>query len=152
MPVNINVKTKIIISGNEYSSSDELSPELRKAYDQTLANRVNSPQMQITGSSKIIFNGQTHNNRDAMPAEARSILDSATAAIDGNHDDIPDSLQTGENAVLPSPPTPTPISPLPAQPSPISPERPTHWRTIITLVATLVVLLTAVLIYFGFIR
>jgi hypothetical protein len=73
-------------------------------------------------------------------------------AIDGNHDDIPDSLQTGENAVFPSPPTPTPISPLPAQPSPISPERPTHWITIITLVATLVVLLTAALIYFGFIR
>jgi len=34
MPVNINVKTKILINGKEYSSADELPPELRKAYDQ----------------------------------------------------------------------------------------------------------------------
>jgi hypothetical protein len=152
MPVNINIKTKIIINGKEYSSPDELPPELRKADDQALANRENSPQIQITGSSKATFNGQTYTNRDTMPDEARRIYDSAMEVIDKNHSGIPDSLQTGGNAVLPSAGKSTPMSPLPAQQSPISPDRPGQGRTIITAVVILVVLLAVALFYFGFIR
>ena len=152
MPVTINIKSKIIVNGKEYSSPDELPLELRKAYDQALANRDNSQQMQITGSSKITFNGHTYPNREAMPDEERLIYDSAMEAIDRNHDGIPDSLQMGKNAVLPSAGTSTPISPLPDQQSPISPDRPGQGRTFITVVAILVLLLAVALFYFGFIR
>ena len=108
--------------------------------------------MQITGSSKVTFNGQTYNNHDAMPDEVRRIYDSAIEANDRNHDGIPDSLQTGENAVLSSTGASTPMSPLPAQQSPISPDRPGQRRIIITVVAILIVLLAIALFYFGSIR
>lgn len=152
IPININVKNKIIINGKECSSPDELPPELRKAYDHSPAIRANSPQMQITGSSKVTFNGQTYNDHDAMPDEVRRIYDSAMEVIDRNHDGIPDSLQTGENAVLPSGGASTPMSPLPAQQRPISPDRPGQRRIIITVVVIPVVLLAIALFYFGFIR
>ena len=152
MPVTINIKRKIIINGKEYSSPDELPPDLRKAYDQALANRESSQQMQITGSSKVTFNGHTYPDREAMPDEERVIYDRAMEVIDKDHDGLPDSLQMGKNVVLPSAGTSTPISPLPDQQSPISPDRPGQGRTFITVVAILVVLLAVALFYFGFIR
>jgi hypothetical protein len=146
MPLNINVKTKIIINGKEYNSQDELPPELRKVYDQALANRSASQQMQITSGSKITFNGQTYNNREEMPEEVRRIYDSAVDAIDKNHDGIPDALQKGGLEVLPTPGTSTPMAPLPAQQSPISPDRSDQWRTIITVMVSLFLLLVAALV------
>jgi len=152
MPVNIDVKTKLVINGKEYSSPDELPPEMRKVYDLALANRGSSPQIQITGSSKVTFNGKTFDNREAMPDDARQSYDRAMEAIDSNQDGIPDSLQAGENAVLSSAGTSTPMSPLPAQPSPISPDRPGQGKAILCAVVILIVFLAVALFYFGFIR
>jgi len=150
MPIKINVKTKIIVNGKEYGSPDELPPELRKSYDQAILNKSAYPQMHIAGNSKVTFNGQTYNSRDEMPEEVRLIYDHAVEALDKDHDGIPDALQTGEQVVPPTTETSTPIEPLPAQPSPISPDRSVNWRTIVTVMVILLVLLAAALFYLKF--
>jgi len=152
MPANINVKTKIIFNGKEYGSPDELPPEQRKSYDQAIANRSAYPQMHISGISKVTFNGQTYNSRDEMPEEVRRIYDNAMEALDKNHDGIPDALQKGGQAVLPTSGTSTPIAPLPAQQSPISLDQSINWRVIVTVMVILLVLLAAALFYLRFSR
>lgn len=150
MPANINVKTKIIVNGKEYGSPDELPPELRKSYDQAIANKSAYPQMHITGNSKVTFNGQTYNSRDEMPEEVRHIYDNAMDALDKDHGGIPDAPQTGEPAVPPTTGTSAPIAPLPAQQSPISPDQSVNWKTIVTVMVILLVLLAAALVYLRF--
>ena len=146
MPVKINVKTKIIFNGKEYSSPDELPPELRKAYDQALANRSASQQMQITTSSKVTFNGQTYNSADEMPAEARQFYDKMMEAVDKNHDGIPDTLETDDQSALPTTGTSTPMAPLPAQQSPIRADQPGRWTIIVSVLVILVLLLVTMLL------
>jgi hypothetical protein len=94
MPINFNVKTKIKINGKEYSSPEEMPPDIRSLYEKAIANRGgSSANIQSTTNSKIVFNGQTFNNRDEMPADVRKIYDSVMTSLDKNGDGIPDSLQ-----------------------------------------------------------
>jgi hypothetical protein len=152
MPVNINLRTKIIINGKEYSSPDELPPELRKAYDQALAERVNSAQMKITSSSKFTYNGQTYNSREDIPEEARHLYDAAMETIDKDHDGIPDPLQISQPGNLADAGTSTPMAPLPAQQSPITPDRPGSSRAVTVIFLVLIILLAVAFLYFRFSR
>ena len=65
--MKINVKTKIKYKGQEYSSVDELPPEVRAAYEKAMATGGAS------FNTKIVFNGQEYASLDQMPAAQRQL-------------------------------------------------------------------------------
>jgi hypothetical protein len=65
--MKINVKTKIKYKGQEYSSVEELPPEVRAAYEQAMATGGAS------FNTKIVFNGQEYASLDQMPAAQRQL-------------------------------------------------------------------------------
>ena len=69
--MKINVKTKITYKGQEYSSLEELPPEVRAAYEKAMATGDASV------STKIVFNGQEYASLDQMPAAERQLYEDA---------------------------------------------------------------------------
>ena len=65
--MKIDVKTKINYKGQEYSSVEELPPEVRAAYEKAMATGGASV------STKIVFNGQEYASLDQMPAAQRKL-------------------------------------------------------------------------------
>jgi hypothetical protein len=96
MSLKFNLKTniKIKIDGKEYSSPEEMPPELRQKYEAALAKRNLSSN--VSTKTTITFNGQSYTSLDEMPEEIRQIYSSVLSAVDKDHDGIPDALQPGE--------------------------------------------------------
>ena len=69
--MKVNVKTKIKYKGQEYSSVEELPPEVRAAYEKAMATGGAS------FSTKIVFNGQEYASLDQMPAAQRQLYEIA---------------------------------------------------------------------------
>jgi hypothetical protein len=69
--MKINVKTKIKYKGQEYSSVEELPPEVRAAYEKAMATGGAS------FNTKIVFNGQEYASLDQMPAAQRKLYEVA---------------------------------------------------------------------------
>lgn len=136
MPIQLKLKTKIKINGQEYNSPDEMPADVRSLYEKALASRGSaSPNIQVKTNSKIRFNGQTFNSIDEMPADIRKIYESIMAAVDKNGDGIPDTLQKdGASAMEPSAPL------LPPQDQVISASK-TSPRIILLGIAIILVLL-----------
>jgi hypothetical protein len=65
--MKIDVKTKIKYKGQEYSSVEELPPEVRAAYEKAMATGGASV------STKIVFNGQEYASLGQMPAAQRKL-------------------------------------------------------------------------------
>jgi hypothetical protein len=65
--MKINVKTKIKYKDQEYSSVEELPPEVRAVYEKAMAMGGASV------STKIVFNGQEYASLDQMPAAQRKL-------------------------------------------------------------------------------
>ena len=84
MKVNFNVKRKFIVNGKEYTSVEEMPPELREAYEKTVRSgagvRIEKPQVSM--ESKIVFNGQEYSNFNAMPEEARKVYQSVMKSVE----------------------------------------------------------------------
>ena len=91
MSVKFNVKTKIKIGGKEYSSPEEMPPDVRQIYEQALAKGVIATH--VNTNSKINFNGQSYNSVDEMPADTRRLYESVMSAVDKDGDGIPDSIR-----------------------------------------------------------
>ena len=79
--MKIDVKTKIKYQGQEYSSVEDLPPEVRAAYEKAMATGG------VSVSRKTVFNGQEYASLDQMPAAERQLYEDAlklshdTAAI-----------------------------------------------------------------------
>ena len=71
--MKINVKTRIKYKGQEYSSVEELPPEVRAAYEKAMATGGAS------FNTKIVFNGQEYASLDQMPAAQRQLYEVALA-------------------------------------------------------------------------
>jgi len=69
--MKINVKTKIKYKDQEYSSVEELPPEVRAAYEKVMATGGASV------STKIVFNGQEYASLELMPAPERQLYEDA---------------------------------------------------------------------------
>src|SRR5436190_19623953 len=69
--MKINVKTRIKYKGQEYSSVEELPPEVRAAYEKAMATGGAS------FNTKIVFNGQEYASLDQMPAAQRQLYEIA---------------------------------------------------------------------------
>src|SRR5207248_75728 len=69
--MKINVKTRIKYKGQEYSSVEELPPEVRAVYEKAMATGGAS------FNTKIVFNGQEYASLDQMPAAQRQLYEVA---------------------------------------------------------------------------
>jgi hypothetical protein len=69
--MKINVTTKIKYQGQEYSTVEELPPEVRAAYEKAMATG------RASVSTKIVFNGQEYASLDQMPAVQRQLYEYA---------------------------------------------------------------------------
>ena len=73
--MKINVKTKIRYKGQEYSSPDELPPEVRSSYEKALAGAA---------KSKIVINGREFDSENEMPNDMRNFYDDVINLVQNN--------------------------------------------------------------------
>jgi hypothetical protein len=73
--MNINVKTKIRYNGRDYSSPNELPPEVRSGYEKALAGAA---------QSKVTINGQEFGSETEMPEEMRNFAEDVIALVQNN--------------------------------------------------------------------
>lgn len=73
--MNINVKTKIRYNGREYSSPNELPPEVRSGYERALAG---------TAHGEITINGREFGSENEMPEEMRNFAEDVMNLVQNN--------------------------------------------------------------------
>jgi hypothetical protein len=97
--------TRIIFNGQEYASTDVMPEEVRKAYQQALAQFADADQNGIPDilerggpgnvigvqHSSITVNGRTYESVDAMPALVRLLYQHAMGQVDANRTGLPAS-------------------------------------------------------------
>ena len=92
--MKIDVKTKINYKGQEYSSVEELPPEVRAAYEKAMATGSASV------STKIVFNGQEYASLDQMPAVQRKLYQYALKLSDNTEAIAPAPAREADSAAL----------------------------------------------------
>ena len=73
--MNINVKTKIRYNGREYSSPNELPPEVRSGYEKALAGAA---------QRRITINGQEFGSENELPEEVRNFAEDVINLVQNN--------------------------------------------------------------------
>lgn len=113
---------KITFNGKEYSSVDEMPPDVRQAYEKVIQvfqdkdhdgvpdifqgsaqNTQDAQRIVINQSSftKIIFNGKEYSSVDEMPPNVRQAYEQAMSAFaDQNKNGVPDVFESSGNAVV----------------------------------------------------
>jgi hypothetical protein len=95
--------TRIIFNGQEYASTDVMPEEVRRAYQQALAQFADAdhngiPDVLERGGagnvigiqhSSITVNGRTYESVDAMPALVRLLYEHAIGQVDANRTGLP---------------------------------------------------------------
>jgi hypothetical protein len=92
--MKIDVKTKIKYKGQEYSSVEELPPEVRAAYEKAMATGGAS------FNTKIVFNGQEYASLDQMPAAQRKLYQYALKLSHDTEVIAPAPAREAESAAL----------------------------------------------------
>jgi hypothetical protein len=84
MKVNFNIKRKIIVNGKEYTSVEDMPPELREAYEKAVRSGTGarSEKSQARVKTKIVFNEKEYENLDAMPADVRRVYLSVMKSVE----------------------------------------------------------------------
>jgi hypothetical protein len=83
MDINVNVKRKFKINGNEYNSIEEMPPDIRNAFEKAMAAQAASGQQStLTMQTKIIFNGTEYQSIDAMPQDVRQLYEKVLKAAE----------------------------------------------------------------------
>jgi len=72
MTTGLKITRTITVNGKQYSSLDDLPPEIRQAYEQAMAS--GSKQVTI---NRITINGQQYEGMDFVPPEYRGLLEDA---------------------------------------------------------------------------
>ena len=83
MDVKIDVKTKYKVNGKEYSSLEEMPPEIRAMFKEPLTGLsvpMTGPGMP-SGGDKIVVNGVEYSSLESMPPEARQMYEEAMTAL-----------------------------------------------------------------------
>jgi hypothetical protein len=76
--MNISFKTKILYNGKEFSSVDELPPEIRAIYERALANRQN--KLMSTGTkvlTQLVVNGHEVQSTKELSEDAQKLYTDA---------------------------------------------------------------------------
>ena len=74
--MNIKIKTRIRYKGQEYSDANQLPPEVRAAYQDSMKSG--------SATKKIVFNGEEFANQSEMPADVRKLYDGVLSVIENN--------------------------------------------------------------------
>src|SRR5438128_2609710 len=100
----------INFNGTTYNSVEDMPPDVRQAYEQVMGvlkdeNQNGVPDM-LEGMippeiaqrlsahlQSIMFNGQTYQNLDQLPPEARAKWEEYQARFDANRNGIPDAVE-----------------------------------------------------------
>ncbi len=84
MNFNVNVKRKFKINGKEYSSIEEMPPDISNAFEKAMVSQVGSahPANLAKVQTKIIFNGTEHESIEAMPQEVRQLYEKLLKAAE----------------------------------------------------------------------
>ena len=61
-------KTNIRFNGQDYSSVDQMPPDVRQAYEKVMAGLKDAPLKIRTSSAKIVFNGKEYAGRIKVAA------------------------------------------------------------------------------------
>lgn len=89
-PMNITLKTKIRYKGQEYSSVDQLPPEVRAVYERAMAGGGNVVVNHGTGL-RLVVNGKQYPSVADMSAAEKKLYDDAMQLI---RDDVSAALTT----------------------------------------------------------
>ena len=89
--MNISVKTKIRYKGQEYSSPNELPPEVRSGYEKALASAA---------QGRITINGREFGSENEMPEEMRNFADDVINLVQNNGEvTLPVSSRSSERLI-----------------------------------------------------
>ncbi len=100
--------SSIVFNGREYSSVDDMPPDVRQEFERTMAVLADTdgdgmPDL-FEGSgmttlsetrTRIVVNGQEYSSVDEMPPDVRKAYEKMKARIDRDQDGVPDMLETG---------------------------------------------------------
>jgi hypothetical protein len=86
MGIKISVKTKIRCNGQEYDSVEAMPPELRRAYEEAMAQLKETGGSPPPGEKKLIVNRQVCNSLDELPPEIRQTCQEALGTAPGGSD------------------------------------------------------------------
>ncbi len=114
--------SKITFNGKEYSSVDEMPPDVRQTYEKVIqvfqdkdqdgvpdifqggAQNIQGAQKIVINQglfTKIIFNGKEYSSVDEMPPNVRQAYEQAMSAFaDQNKNGMPDVFESSGNAVV----------------------------------------------------
>jgi hypothetical protein len=84
MSININVKHTFKVNGKEYSSTDEMPPEVREIFQKAMAAKTGSGQQMSAAvtRTKIFFNGTEYASIDKMPQDVRQLYEKVLKAAE----------------------------------------------------------------------
>lgn len=129
------MEENIIFNGKTYRSVDDMPPDVRQAYEslmQIMADKNQngvpdlfegqlSRQVQSTRTTNIIYNGQSYNNLDELPPEARAKYEAFMGKWDTDRNGLPDFAEKLMGGSAPTPANPPPSqsvrAPVISQPS-----------------------------------
>ena len=82
MGVDIDVKRQYVVNGKEYSSLEEMPPEIRRIVDETLASDIVAGILKdpMHAKGKVIFNDKEYDSIASMPVAERAVYESAMKA------------------------------------------------------------------------
>ena len=97
MEVKFNVKRKYIVNGKEYASIEEMSADIRKAYESAVSGKEDVPYENISSLStgKIVFNGHEYDSVDLMPLNIRQMYETIMKSVQAGN--IPSTVNVGLN-------------------------------------------------------
>lgn len=125
---NIHPK-KIVIDGVTYNSVDEMPPEVRRNYEEAMRgfsaaqsnpsnpiqalnnvfadtnnngmpDIVENQALNFPGGMKFVVNGQTFNNLEDLPPEARARYEQVMGTLDKNQNGVPDFMEGDRKSVV----------------------------------------------------
>lgn len=145
MPINVNIKKKIVINGQTYNSIDEMPEDARRLYESMMSRFDKNGD----GIPDALQNGRP------SPQEARQMLENIRSAIDENRDGISNTLRTSQADPLditPAESSAPALSPLGVQNSVIEPESGNTWLVVVSVVVILFLFMLGALVVFQFLR
>lgn len=82
MKLNVDIKKKVVVNGQEYGSVAEMPEEIRRAYENAINTSLGAgqPAGPGGGGAKVVFNGREYRSLEEMPPETRRLYDMAVSA------------------------------------------------------------------------
>ena len=122
----VTMEQTITFNGKTYRSLEDMPPEVRQAYEsliQIMADQNQngvpdlfegqlSRQVRSTRTTNIVYNGQSYNNLNELPPEARAKYEAFMGQWDTDHNGLPDFAEKLMGGSAPTPANPPSSRPM----------------------------------------